>query len=68
MCPSSREEKRTVSTSEEKSKFEKTCNLHWPLPWRERSLMFLRENTGVGLCRRLGGWMVFAAPLDGVDN
>lgn len=70
MCPSSREEKRTVSTSGGKSKFEKTCNLHWPLPlpWRERSLMFLRENTGVGLCRRLGGWMVFAAPLDGVDN
>lgn len=68
-CVHPQEKKRGLSAQVgEKSKFEKTWNLHWPLPRRERKLMFLRENTGVGLYRRLGGWMVFAAPLDGVDN
>lgn len=65
-CVHPQQKKRGLSAQVgEKSK---TWNLHWPLPRRERKLMFLRENTGVGLCRRLGGWMVFAAPLDGVDN
>lgn len=63
-CVHPQKKKRGLSAQVgEKSKFEKTWNLHWPLPWRERKLMFLRENSGVGLCRRLGGGWSLLHPL-----